>query len=1053
MILKGPKSMLSSAIADALNEYFVVDPHEIQSNLLKDTKIVLRHVQLRESSMVRPNLNTFGNQTCVKTTGVVEEVIFSWSWNTSTTKGKNWIKDAVLTIKGAQFYVDLSEKIQDEQQQQQQQQGNDEGGEEGETPFSSVDNDATHKTVEISLGTTTTDTKNVSAPAGRVAGGGAGGQEVTLRVLDRTDSADSQTKQDIKKQGGFAAYLTNQVRLVLDALTLSIEDFNLTVTMPSPDIAGVVEDEDDDGINTSTTTNGDGAGTNSDKYTISVVAGAKKFQIVSHGRQYKNEAEAEAEAAKDNEEQEQEPLSETVTLEDFFVDVVETYHDEYHHHNEGQEQEQAGSDGGSTSPTSSPNSPSRKQHRKKRDREIENRYPLQDPFSYNIEVERTDGRRFSSFLTGLKLKGTSLLRQKSTVEQQQQQQQQQELSFYLDRPQLEAFGQLSGLILAPPTTTTTGDDEKAESTDHATEDGKTSNTISYNASNGGLDNDTPPPEGDGAEYSTLDLALSGASLHYMNTSTIQLQSLSVHYCLDGSQLFGSIGSFTYRDESMPGGQRGAEVVILDVVANSRPSVNVTLGCIATLYIPETIELIQEMKMVRLSLSGRTWSMEGDEAHLSFPKVDEEYMQLAIDEAAEEQHQHHEQVDVGQLSLDEPDEPRGVRHHSQTTLNQQASSDVSETVSKFLVAPFPAVVQFKLVSLMKGQEEKTKIELQKSSLWVNPKDDWSGTEVAASVGVLQSDLATGADMTAFACIPGDLDANRYENFEFNAGLISVTAGYSVQDWLKTFSFSGLWSPTVREHKDKPVYSQLPNATIAPLKIQVQYNALSVVSVKSTTINVPMFKGKSTTLSKDITSYYTGKILKKTPNFLINADVLGLNVKDAGLFAFGATLAAANPYAGVAAMVGADAVKASVNAGKRGRRKGDDARGTVGDFFMGIGYAAVEATQSGAIRRGKSSHQQQDAFDWLVGVSAGTGTYVAENKEKFGQAGGATAGMITGGAIAGPVGMVVGGIIGGATSGLAIRRITNKLKAQEEKDELRQKEAERHVVKKAQLTLDG
>jgi len=1045
--------MLSSAIADALNEYFVVDPHEIQSNLLKDTKIVLRHVQLRESSMVRPNLNTFGNQTCVKTTGVVEEVIFSWSWNTSTTKGKNWIKDAVLTIKGAQFYVDLSEKIQDEQQQQQQQQqGNDEGGEEGETPFSSVDNDATHKTVEISLGTTTTDTKNVSAPAGRVAGGGAGGQEVTLRVLDRTDSADSQTKQDIKKQGGFAAYLTNQVRLVLDALTLSIEDFNLTVTMPSPDIAGVVEDEDDDGINTSTTTNGDGAGTNSDKYTISVVAGAKKFQIVSHGRQYKNEAEAEAEAAKDNEEQEQEPLSETVTLEDFFVDVVETYHDEYHHHNEGQEQEQAGSDGGSTSPTSSPNSPSRKQHRKKRDREIENRYPLQDPFSYNIEVERTDGRRFSSFLTGLKLKGTSLLRQKSTVEQQQQQQQQQELSFYLDRPQLEAFGQLSGLILAPPTTTTTGDDEKAESTDHATEDGKTSNTISYNASNGGLDNDTPPPEGDGAEYSTLDLALSGASLHYMNTSTVQLQSLSVHYRLDGSQLSGSIGSFTYRGESMPGGRRGSEVVMLNIDANSRPSVNVTVGCISTLYLPETIELTQEMKMVRLSLSGRTWSMEGDELHLSFPKVDEEYMQLAINENAEEQQQHHEQVGVGKLSLDdEADETSDVRHHSSTASKQQASSDLSETASKFWVAPFPAVVQFKFVSVIKGQEEKTKIELQKTSLWVNPKDDWSGTEVAASIAVLQADLATGADMTAFACVPADMNANRYENFEFTAGLISVTAGYSVQDWLKTFSFSGLLSPTVR---DKPVYCQLPNATIAPMKVEVQYNAMSVVSVKPTTINVPMFKGALKTTSKDISSYYTGKILEKTSNFLSNAEVLGLNVKDAGLFAFGASLVAVNPFVlGAAAMVGADAVKGSVNAAKRGRGKDDDATGTVGDFLTGIGYAAVEATQSGAIRRGKSSHQQLDAFDWLVGASAGTGTYVAENKEKFGQAGGATAGMITGGAIAGPVGMVVGGIIGGATSGLAIRRITNKLKAQEEKDELRQKEAERHVVKKAQLTLDG
>mmetsp|Transcript_53308 Transcript_53308/g.129554 ORF Transcript_53308/g.129554 Transcript_53308/m.129554 type:complete len:1050 (+) Transcript_53308:160-3309(+) len=1049
MILKGPKSMLSSAIADALNEYFVVDPHEIQTNLLTDTKVVLRHVELRDSITPRPNPNTFGNRTLVKTTGVVDEVVFTWSWNTSSRGGgKNWVKDAVLTIKGAQFYIDLSE-VEIKKQEEEEQGGDDEGQQEGaDTP--PLDDSTKHKTVEIPLGTTatttTTDVLGSDKPTTKIPS--ATGREVTLRVIDRTDSADTQTQQDIKRQGGFAAYLQNQVRLVFDALTLSMEDFNLTVTMPSPDIEIIEGQGEEEGSTNS-------SDQNSNSYTISVVAGAKKFQIVSHGRQYKNDV------AKDDEDddEQQEPLSETVTLDDFFVDVVETYHLQHDYENEGrrrqeeQEQEPTTGPDGSTTASSPPTSSSHKQqHRKKRDREIENRYPLQDPFSYNIEVERTDGRRFSSFLTGLKLKGTSLLRQKSTVEQQQQQQQQQELSFYLDRPQLEAFGQLSGLILAPPTTTTTGDDEKAESTDHATEDGKTSNTISYNASNGGLDNDTPPPEGDGAEYSTLDLALSGASLHYMNTSTVQLQSLSVHYRLDGSQLSGSIGSFTYRGESMPGGRRGSEVVMLNIDANSRPSVNVTVGCISTLYLPETIELTQEMKMVRLSLSGRTWSMEGDELHLSFPKVDEEYMQLAINENAEEQQQHHEQVGVGKLSLDdEADETSDVRHHSSTASKQQASSDLSETASKFWVAPFPAVVQFKFVSVIKGQEEKTKIELQKTSLWVNPKDDWSGTEVAASIAVLQADLATGADMTAFACVPADMNANRYENFEFTAGLISVTAGYSVQDWLKTFSFSGLLSPTVR---DKPVYCQLPNATIAPMKVEVQYNAMSVVSVKPTTINVPMFKGALKTTSKDISSYYTGKILEKTSNFLSNAEVLGLNVKDAGLFAFGASLVAVNPFVlGAAAMVGADAVKGSVNAAKRGRGKDDDATGTVGDFLTGIGYAAVEATQSGAIRRGKSSHQQLDAFDWLVGASAGTGTYVAENKEKFGQAGGATAGMITGGAIAGPVGMVVGGIIGGATSGLAIRRITNKLKAQEEKDELRQKEAERHVVKKAQLTLDG
>eukprot|EP00571_Detonula_confervacea_P008156 CAMPEP_0172321794 /NCGR_PEP_ID=MMETSP1058-20130122/44329_1 /TAXON_ID=83371 /ORGANISM="Detonula confervacea, Strain CCMP 353" /LENGTH=57 /DNA_ID=CAMNT_0013037389 /DNA_START=26 /DNA_END=199 /DNA_ORIENTATION=- len=47
-MIKGPKAILSSAIANALGEYFVVDANTIESNLLKDAKIVLRQVKLKE---------------------------------------------------------------------------------------------------------------------------------------------------------------------------------------------------------------------------------------------------------------------------------------------------------------------------------------------------------------------------------------------------------------------------------------------------------------------------------------------------------------------------------------------------------------------------------------------------------------------------------------------------------------------------------------------------------------------------------------------------------------------------------------------------------------------------------------------------------------------------------------------------------------------------------------------------------------------------------------------------------------------------------------------
>ena len=45
-MFKGPKAILSSAIANALAEYFEVDANQIQSNLLGDANIVLHTVEL-----------------------------------------------------------------------------------------------------------------------------------------------------------------------------------------------------------------------------------------------------------------------------------------------------------------------------------------------------------------------------------------------------------------------------------------------------------------------------------------------------------------------------------------------------------------------------------------------------------------------------------------------------------------------------------------------------------------------------------------------------------------------------------------------------------------------------------------------------------------------------------------------------------------------------------------------------------------------------------------------------------------------------------------------
>ena len=102
-MIKGPKAILSSAIANALEEYFTVDASTIESNLLSDARIVLRNVQLKEQTSTIP-INSAGKSTLITVTGCVDEVSFTWSWSVGDVV---WVTDAVLTIDGARFQATL----------------------------------------------------------------------------------------------------------------------------------------------------------------------------------------------------------------------------------------------------------------------------------------------------------------------------------------------------------------------------------------------------------------------------------------------------------------------------------------------------------------------------------------------------------------------------------------------------------------------------------------------------------------------------------------------------------------------------------------------------------------------------------------------------------------------------------------------------------------------------------------------------------------------------------------------------------------------------------
>jgi len=104
--MKGPKAVLSSAIATALGEFFVVDASQIESNLLRDAKIVLSDLELCPITAALPN-----PAYSVTITGSVQKVIFAWAWGKSKQNGGgDWIKDATLEIYGIQVHAKSTEE-------------------------------------------------------------------------------------------------------------------------------------------------------------------------------------------------------------------------------------------------------------------------------------------------------------------------------------------------------------------------------------------------------------------------------------------------------------------------------------------------------------------------------------------------------------------------------------------------------------------------------------------------------------------------------------------------------------------------------------------------------------------------------------------------------------------------------------------------------------------------------------------------------------------------------------------------------------------------------
>jgi hypothetical protein len=177
--VKGPKAILSSAIASSLGTYFELDENKIESNLLSDTKIVLNDVLLKDYTT---QVQAFGDSetgrsSVVHVTGTVKQVVFSWKWSVPSGPSSNssWVQDATLTIRGLDF----------------------------KAHFSWWDNN-TVDTVKEKLSSKDSDTQK---------------------------SSTASKKEN--EENGLQNYIKKQVAMVIDSLKLQIEDYKFTVELES----------------------------------------------------------------------------------------------------------------------------------------------------------------------------------------------------------------------------------------------------------------------------------------------------------------------------------------------------------------------------------------------------------------------------------------------------------------------------------------------------------------------------------------------------------------------------------------------------------------------------------------------------------------------------------------------------------------------------------------------------------------------------------------------------------------------------------------------------
>jgi hypothetical protein len=490
------------------------------------------------------------------------------------------------------------------------------------------------------------------------------------------------------------------------------------------------------------------------------------------------------------------------------------------------------------------------------------------------------------------------------------------------------------------------------------------------------------------------------------------------------ELLGRLGFlWEGRDDEIQG-----EFMVRGVKA-SLATLSAEITAVEQLYIPGTIKLTEPIENTVMTFDGTVFELKiGD-------------IVATLDEPPEPE-------------PEAPVTPEGSEHASvaMSTVSESTSAIDSEAAAPPpFIMPFGVKAAINSIILFESEGDTKQTSVKDLKFAVGPDsapegedEKLGGIRIALIVESIDNEMITVREPALSGLIFLD-NLDTVPQFDFHAKNVAVAAGYTALDWKRLFNVDVRMKKKQKQkrknrnkqkHKKselaKPI--SLPFAHVAPLKIKILVSG-DLVGFKELTLHIGVFEGKEYTTSDDLINFYSSRVVSRVPHMITNANIMGADVQEGVVTHFGgaagaATLgtlgAAAGSVGGVLSLAAFDGVRNTIKAGKTSRGAEEDDRMQAGDIFRGLSAAATNATRGGAARRGKTDEQKGDPLDWAVGATHEVASYTNENKSRLGGAGAGTAGFAYGMLLGGPVGAVAGALIASVAASKTIDAVDNKMK---------------------------